>query len=101
MHCDEAPSASLPRGCWYNRCRETSSESHLLLLRRLLARSSLLAIFAASLLLTGARKRGELCLVLDGEVAPAAHLRLVQLREVGVGCLAQGPQASAASSVAI
>ena len=78
----------------------TSSGLHLLLLRGLLACSSLLAILAASLL-ASAWERRELGLVLDGEVAPASHLRLVQLREIGVGRLAQGPQASAASSVAI
>ena len=80
-------------------------EQHLLLLRlrlRLPCSSllSLLAILAASLL-AGAWERGELGLVLDGEVAPAAYLRLVQLREAGVGGLAQGAQARAARCVAI
>ncbi len=77
----------LPRESHNEGCMATSGGSHLLLLRRLLACSSLLAVLATSLL-ASARERRELGLVLDGEVAPAAHLRLVQLREVCVGGLA-------------
>ena len=59
----------------------------LLLLWLLLAWCILLAIFTASLL-ASARQGWELGLILDGEVASAAYLALVQLRESSVGRLA-------------
>ena len=73
----------------------------LLLLPRLLrAGRAQLPIFAAPRLASH-RKGRKFCLVLDGEVASAAHLSLVQLREVGIGGLPQTSQPSAPSGVTI